>query len=94
MPKDKNKTLWLDWSNKEDDLWVHYPRSCDGAFLLYVLTALKIDKNKDSLNIIQELDRRGYDIKTLKISIDRKSPEHISTRGEEKTLRKSNGQYN
>lgn len=54
--------LYCKWSKKEKDLMFHFPRSCDAHFLRDVL----------SKKVTDELELRGYDIKTLKFSIAKK----------------------
>lgn len=81
------RQLKVKWSKREDDLEFHYPdHSANGQYLSYVLSHLKKDSNGNS--ILQELDQRGYDIKTLKISIDKKDTVHVQTSGERRLIRR------
>lgn len=65
--------LKVNWSKKENDFMIHYPRSCDGNliqdFLFGKRYAFNGIKEKD---IREELEKRGYDLTTLKFSIKRK----------------------
>lgn len=67
------------WSKREGDILYSYPRKVDGAYLHYVLgckrqrydyTTKRIEYDPSAL---EELEARGYDIKTLRFSIKRKS---------------------
>ena len=49
------------WGKKEQDIMINYPRSCDGHWLAGIL-------NKE---FTDELTQRGYDITTLKFSVER-----------------------
>ena len=52
------------WSKKENDLMLHWPAgvstNCDGSYLSCVF----------SKEVRDELERRGYDLTTLKFSIE------------------------
>lgn len=73
--------LTLKWSKRENDFIVHYPRRADGNLtlnsivgdqLIYNVTK-RIEGNPfpfDSYNFKDELEKRGYDLKTLKFSIE------------------------
>lgn len=71
--------LKVNWSKKENDLLITYPKKCDGALMNYVLGDILrwggIDgKDKGWLNytvfnLTEEFNKRGYDIKTLKFEI-------------------------
>jgi hypothetical protein len=85
-----DNTLAIKWSKREHDLMIYYPRSCDGHLIQSYICAnihefdfLKwIDeqhKNRPNacyrtFNLKDELIRRGYDITTLKFSIELKKP--------------------
>jgi hypothetical protein len=67
-----NKThLFCRWSKKENDLLFSYPRRCDGHLLYGALSCKRHNSitNEWDNSIIEELEARGYDIKTLKFSI-------------------------
>ena len=49
------------WSKREQDVMIHFPRKCDGHYLSGVF-----DKQ-----FIQEMRQRGYDLTTLRFSIER-----------------------
>ena len=66
------------WSKKENDLLYWHPRQkCDSALLHHWLTSERIHITKlfmeDQIefkdSFLDELDKRGFDIKTLKFSI-------------------------
>lgn len=88
----KETVLAVKWSKKENDLMIHYPRRCDGALVHYMLLSDRMifDYTKwcetkyeshppapyKMESLIKELEERGYDIKTLKFSIElKKQPE-------------------
>ena len=56
--------LSANWSTREQDIMFHFPRKPDGHYLAMVL----------SQTVTDELQRRGYDITTLKFSIRLKTP--------------------
>lgn len=59
------------WSKRERDYLFSYPTSkSDGGWLYYVMCVRKDDDGKRTL--IEELDARGFDPKTLRIQVDRK----------------------
>lgn len=84
----KETILSIKWSKKEKDLMIHYPRSCDGALIQYYICAEMCEfdfqkwiNEKEHVNptykvfsLKDELERRGYDITTLKFSIELKKP--------------------
>ena len=51
------------WSKREQDVMIHFPRKCDGHYLSGVF-----DKR-----FIQEMQQRGYDLTTLRFSIEQQS---------------------
>lgn len=76
------KTLKLRYSKKENDLVCSFPDAADGSLVLSHLCSdvlkwggLKnVDKggfNYEVTNFIKDLENRGYDIKTLKFSIQK-----------------------
>jgi hypothetical protein len=66
--KQPKKLLRINWSKREKDLIFHSPSAPDGhlmhAFTHYVLF--------DGKTLRQALEERGYDIATLKFSVERK----------------------
>ncbi len=83
MPKRNENKLSLIYDKKQQDFLVRYPRKCDGALVIHhlvgnILTYKFPDKetiypyNWVSENFIKELENRGYDITTLKFSIELK----------------------
>jgi hypothetical protein len=61
------RPLTMKWSKRERDVTISYPRSCDGHLMAGVLSG----HNRDDL--MKELDRRGYDLTTLRFSIKQKA---------------------
>lgn len=73
--------LEIKWSKKEKDLMIHYPRRCDGVLIAHhicekvcVFDFIGYAEGKkypyEEFHFIDELKRRGYDISTLKFSIE------------------------
>ena len=75
----EDSSLKVKWSKREKDLLISYPRGCDGSLMCYIFGDILqwggIDgKDKGWLNykvfnFLEELEERGYDIKTLKFEI-------------------------
>lgn len=63
----KNK-LSAKWSAKEKSILYSYPRKQDGGMLAAAFEMCKLLDNK---TLLQELEDRGYDITTLKFSIEK-----------------------
>lgn len=74
------KELRIVWSKKEGDFLIHYPRPEDGRLINNKILAEQLEwgglegkdkgwTNYKTFNLIEELDRRGYDTKTLKFTI-------------------------
>lgn len=83
MSKINERKLSVIYDNKQKDFVVKYPKSCDGALAIQHLVGdilrykfpddkTKYPFNWVSENFIQELEKRGYDITTLKFSIELK----------------------
>lgn len=72
----KNETLSIKFSKKEKDLMYYYPLGsqtvCDGHFLYTFLNHVPSNNGK---TFMEELADRGYDTKTLLLSI-KKNPNH------------------
>lgn len=71
MKFDCENTLKIKWSKREHDLLCYYPRRCDMALFFNWLGNARynpISKKWDK-SFRQELEERGYDIKTLKFEI-------------------------
>lgn len=51
------------WSKRERDLMLDFPRKCDGGMLNTALEPL-----------MKELDKRGYDVTTLRFLVKQKKP--------------------
>lgn len=77
----KDITLKVKWSKRENDFMIHYPRKCDGGFIngklfnqRLIFDYLKHCKGdprpyNEEADFIEELERRGYDKTTLKFEI-------------------------
>lgn len=80
---DKEITLKVKWSKRENDFMIYYPRRCDGALIQQKLFSQEMlfdfDKYSDKTfngmpykmedDFIKELEKRGYDKTTLKFEI-------------------------
>lgn len=64
MPK-----LTYKWSKKEKDFLIHYPRKCDGHLVHGFFSGYMNGKE-----FMEELEKRGYDLKTLKFEVKEKEP--------------------
>jgi len=66
----RDNTLSVQWSARENALLYHHDRSSsDGGMLAVYFEAMKWPADK---TLAEELDRRGFDLKTLRFSILRK----------------------
>lgn len=76
-------TLSVKWNKKDNDHMINYPRSCDGHLIHdYLFTEqfnspLRSGEMKPSL--VKELEKRGYDLTTLKFQIKRKQGDQHRT---------------
>jgi len=64
----KRPRIWINWSKRERDLMVHWDKESSKANPGYIIGLFPKE-------VQQELDRRGFDITTLKFSIKRKQQE-------------------
>lgn len=64
--------LRASWSKREKDIVFHYPSKPDGHLLHDFFSYAKLAGAGKSL--LEELEARGYDLATLKFSIERKTP--------------------
>jgi len=79
---DRAPKLSARWSKRERDLLISYPSKPDGHLLYNMLTMKRCRLDGTQPNGItydkaftEELEERGYDITTLKFSIERKRVE-------------------
>jgi len=83
MGKYNENKLSVIFDKRQNDFVVKYPRSCDGALAIHHLVNDTLEyripskereypHNFEVTNFIKELEKRGYDIKTLKFSIELK----------------------
>ncbi len=80
MPKHNPNKLTYSYSKREEDFLCHYPRKCDWALMFHLFwDILEWDFTKhtyppyERFNVIKELEKRWYDLKTLKFSIELKN---------------------
>ncbi len=70
------------WSKQKKDFLIRYPRSCDGHLVHWVFSGehprrdLRTGQTVFDKSFITELKERGYDVTTLRFSVERvqKSP--------------------
>lgn len=62
-----SEKLRLIWSKKENDFIYHYPKKSDGWLLHGLL------KSDEWVDFQGELEKRGYDIKTIKLEVTKKA---------------------
>lgn len=67
MKRDK---LVVFWSKREQDFLIRYPRSCDGH-LAYAAFCSETNRTFGR-SFVEELKSRGYDLTTLRFSVERK----------------------
>lgn len=77
--------LRVSWSKIEHDHVIHYPKRCDGALMNYIMGDILLWGGVDGkrmgwtnykrFNLLEELDKRGYDLTTLKFEIKLKENE-------------------
>ena len=83
MPAHNENKLSLIWDKRQKDFVVKYPRRCDGALILHNIINNKLIWDMDkasrrefhcfrSESLKDELEKRGYDLATLKFSIELK----------------------
>ena len=66
---DPETTLVAYWSEKEDDLMYHYPRRPDGHMLHGAFSHALMFRDEPESTLLKELERRGYDLTTLRFSV-------------------------
>jgi hypothetical protein len=82
MARNENK-LSLIYDKRQNDFVTKFPRSCDGALIMHTLLSdiLRYSWEKEYkqqkpaynvFNLKEELESRGYDLTTLKFSIELK----------------------
>lgn len=70
MTKPRRKpALRASWGKREQDIVYHYDSKPNGHLLHWALSG----GGSEPINLLKELDRRGYDITTLRFSICRKT---------------------
>ena len=73
--KDKQPRIRLRWSKKEQDVEVAWDAQANGKPNAgMVLTHFTWTPTLHELTFVKELERRGYDLTTLRFSIERKPP--------------------
>jgi len=83
MRIDPKTTLRVRWSKRERDVMYHSPNGPDGHWIHAWLTAARLPPGFDlgwpppwphnDRSFMRELDQRGYDVTTLRISVKRKA---------------------
>lgn len=66
----KRGRLLARWSKRWKDFRVDYPSNKSDAALLFWLFCSRRDE--DGRTVIEDLERRGYDTKTLRFQIDKR----------------------
>ena len=77
VPKRADAALVVFWNPRENDFTICYPRSSDGHYAHTVFCSERIAWRPVEGVVfdppfVKELERRGYDLKTLRFSIERK----------------------
>lgn len=85
MSKYNENKLSVIYDKREQDFVVKYPRRCDGALTIDWLcgnilkwklptkdSGLRYPYNWEEMNFVKELEKRGYDPKTIRFSIELK----------------------
>jgi hypothetical protein len=76
MADPMRKRLHVRWSQKERALLYHHPdSSSNGGMLAYYFEGIRYPGDK---TLAQELDARGYDVKTLRFSVQKKATAQTS----------------
>lgn len=78
-----NKLTFL-YDKRQKDFVCNYPRPADGSLIFYLFgDILRFDIHKygkqvpyEVFNVKEELEKRGYDLSTLRFSIELKEPIH------------------
>jgi hypothetical protein len=80
----KENKLLFRWDRKQRDFLFYYPRSCDGALVHYTMTGksqhipignynmLAGDAIVWEPSFLEELEKRGYDLTTLRFEVSLK----------------------
>jgi len=63
----KMNKLTYKWSKREKDFLIHFPRKCDGH-----LVNSFFNGHVNGKEFLEELEKRGYDLTTLKFEIKEK----------------------
>lgn len=82
MPTHNRNKLSVIYDKRQKDFVVKYPRKCDGSLALSHLLCvqmrfdlLKLGRSKlpyETYNFKEDLEKRGYDLSTLRFSIELK----------------------
>lgn len=67
--KDPETNLEVFWSKKERDVMVRFPNKPDGHYIIGSFCHPRV--LNENVSIVDELKARGYDITTLKFSIQK-----------------------
>lgn len=63
---DESTTLGVNWSKRENNWMITYPSKADGWLMHGVLISDEFEE------LLKELNERGYDTNTLRISVKKK----------------------
>jgi len=87
MGKHNIDKLSLIWDKRQKDFVFKYPRRCDGALIVHHICGdvlkhvmpgeKKPPFNFEKFNLVEELERRGYDTTTIKFSIELKAENSV-----------------
>ena len=66
-----DNSLIVKWSKRERDLMIGGPRGCDRHLTHYALNCVPGPTKPGDLSFVDELEKRGYDITTLRFSVMR-----------------------
>lgn len=86
MPFDPETTLRIRWSKRENDVVYQYPgRKADGHLLHHYIASPRprvggaVDGVHFDPSLLEELEKRGYDLTTLSFSIKKKKSSDLPT---------------
>ena len=81
MSNYKKDKLQINYNKRQKDFIISYPRKCDAHLIHHFILSDVLkwtgtiegkDRPYDVFNLKEELEKRGYDITTLKFSIELK----------------------
>lgn len=69
----KEGRLIARWSKRHNDFLINFPSKPDGHFLYGLISSGRYEVLSTGRTLLEELESRGYDTKTLRIQCDRKA---------------------